>query len=64
MKRTRLQDRYPNREGIYTDLRKLGRSELEVQIQYLLRSAQQLHEHAKALMDYRDQMVEQSRQGR
>jgi len=58
------QDRYPNREGIYTELRKLTGADLEAQIQHLLRLALQHHEHAKALIDYRDRVVDKSRHGR
>ncbi|WP_408951582.1 hypothetical protein [Lysobacter sp. Hz 25] len=58
------QDRYPNRDGIYTDLRKLTGADLEVQIQQQLQLAQQHHEHAKALIAYRDRVVDKSRHGR
>ncbi|MBT2748374.1 MULTISPECIES: hypothetical protein [unclassified Lysobacter] len=59
-----LQERYPNREGIYTELRKLSAADLHAQIQHLLQQAQQHHEHARALIDYRDRVVDQSRHGR
>ena len=59
-----LQDRYPNREGIFTELRKLSGADLEAQVRYYQLLAQQHQAHALALIAYRDRVVDKSRHGR
>lgn len=60
----RLQDRYPNGDGIFTPLRELSSAELEAQIQRLIALAQHHDEHAQALIKYRDHVFDRSRHGR
>lgn len=65
MKRTSpLQERYPNRDGIYTELRKLTGADLEAQVRYYLQLAELNQAHAQALIAYRDRVVDKSRHGR
>lgn len=65
MKRTSpLQDWYPNRDGIYTELRKLTGADLDAQVRYFLQLAEQNQTHAQALIAYRDRVVDKSRHGR
>ncbi|MEH6413854.1 hypothetical protein [Pseudomonas sp. CGJS7] len=60
----RLQDRYPNGDGIFTPLRELSSAELDAQIQRLIALAQHHDEHAQALIEYRDHVFDRSRHGR
>lgn len=59
-----LQDRYPNRDGIFTELRKLSAADIEAQVRYLVQMADQHQAHAQALIAYRDRLVDKSRHGR
>ncbi|KRB08054.1 hypothetical protein [Lysobacter sp. Root690] len=59
-----LQDLYPNRNGIYTPLRKLTSAEIEDQIEACRRLAQRHLDHAEALVAYRDRGFDKSRHGR
>lgn len=59
-----LQDRYPNQDGIYTDLRKLTGADLEAQVRYYLQRSEHHHVHAQALIAYRDRLLAKSRHDR
>jgi len=61
---SRLQDRYPNGDGIFTPLRELSSAELDAQSQRLIALAQHHDEHAQALIEYRDHVFDRSRHGR
>ncbi|WP_394538783.1 hypothetical protein PRJ39_25035 [Lysobacter enzymogenes] len=63
-RRVILQDRYPNRDGIYTKLRELTASDLDAQIRVLQELAVQHEEHVQALIAYRDRVFDKSRHGR
>lgn len=59
-----LQDRYPNRDGIFTELRKLSAADIEAQVRYLMQRADQHQLHAQALIAYRDRVFNKPRYGR
>jgi len=59
-----LQDRFPNREGVYTELRLLTSADLDAQIQHHQEQAREHGLHAEALVDYRNRVFDRSRHGR
>ncbi|MGO1073393.1 hypothetical protein [Lysobacter sp. CA199] len=64
MPQTVLQDRYPNRDGIFTDLRSLSAADVDVQIRFHQALAVQHEEQVEALIDYRNRVFYKSRHGR
>ena len=58
------QERYPNGDGIYTDLRLLTGAELDAQIQKYQVLAREHEQHADALAEYRNRVFDKSRHGR
>lgn len=60
----RLQERYPNGDGIYTELRLLASADLDAQIQHYRALAREHDRHAEALIEYRNRVFDHSRHGR
>ncbi|ALN64605.1 hypothetical protein GLA29479_3754 [Lysobacter antibioticus] len=60
----RLLERYPNGDGIYTELRLLSSADLDSQIQNYRALAREHDRHAEALIEYRNRVFDHSRHGR
>lgn len=59
-----LLDRYPNVDGMYTELRLLTSADLDAQIQHHQSLARDHDRHAEALIEYRNRVFDRSRHGR